>query len=458
MAFEIRDNRTNEPLVAHSYTTMGSAKRAFGSRGLTKESAYIADLNWPAREAARKNLIDLREFGLILKDMHFLHVSDKNIPEEMDLLVSYTESDIKGSRNLQSSGRKIGRYLQEFYPELDSVQIRDLAASITAKVLRLDIQFARTREEIKWVYTHSSQLAASCMTHPIGHYNTPRGIHPTEAYASPDLEVAYLVKDGMVSARTLVVPGKKVWVRLYGTEQTKLKSLLVKMGYTAGSSSGARMLKIPNPDMTKKNIVSFVCPYLDGIGSAHMTDEYLVMGSHPTTGEHSSHNAEGYINFTVYQHIITKEMITNGSAYEVRHPETGEVGYLPRTEVNDACRQYSSYYYLYKGFEDKWDTDPMGATAPRVRAKRDWAECPITKKRYDVTNMIDVGGWRYVSLEGFLMEYATDELTGRRDKKKYMKFMEHNAWWSEETFAKHGMTKDGKNYAKMLVPSESKVA
>ena len=105
--------------------------------------------------------------------------------------------------------------------------------------------FAETADEIEHVYKTGPY---SCMS--------GREAYQNRAYAGPDLAVAYLKVDGVIIARTLVWPAKKVHSRLYG-DATHLDVALKKAGYKQSgyyaqrgiasepSFDGARMTKWP---------------------------------------------------------------------------------------------------------------------------------------------------------------------------------------------------------------------
>jgi hypothetical protein len=196
---------------------------------------------------------------------HFVHVSKAN-----PALLSYTQSDEKGSADIQTP-IKPGKYLKEFYGDyLGEASIRSLATEhMLAFCDAPTLKFADTADEIERIYTSGP---SSCMSHSASDYSS--SIHPTRVYAAGDLAVAYLTDDDgeHIVARALCWPTKNIYSRIYGYEEMLTKALKAA-GYQQGSLKGARMLKEMDGDQ-------YVVPYVDGAFRAYDEGDYLIITPH----------------------------------------------------------------------------------------------------------------------------------------------------------------------------------
>lgn len=190
----------------------------------------------------------MEKYGFKPPVLHYLHqgIHDKS-------MVSFTEDEKRGEANRQTV-LKIGKYLKK-YSEMTDPQIASISNLYRIEVLgNVDIRFARTREDIASVYVNGP---SSCMSHSESGYDTD-GIHPSEVYATPDISVAYIVRDnGRITARAVCNEIRKYYSRIYGDEQS-LKPVLEALGYTKGDLNGCSLLRLTNDN---GNIIA---PFLDG--------------------------------------------------------------------------------------------------------------------------------------------------------------------------------------------------
>jgi len=120
-------------------------------------------------------------------------------------------------------------------------------------------------------------------------------------YAGPDLKLAYIRRDGEVTARAIVWPSNLVHTRVYGDE-TRLIAALHAAGYSEGSIEGARIRKIAHG-------YEYVCPYIDYVSAVSDNGDWLVIDE---SGEYNAQCTHG---------------LTEGSSYETcsacdeRYPE-----------------------------------------------------------------------------------------------------------------------------------------
>lgn len=205
---------------------------------------------------------------------HFLHIATKDTS-----LVAYTKNEDHGVRDIQTQ-IKAGRYLKANYPDLNAEQIAfyaGLMQYITPESKA--VYFAETADEIEFVYLHGP---GSCMSKQAQCY-VSNPIHPTRAYAGPDIRIAY-IKDRAtkkkIMARCVAWPDKKLYGRVYGdggTYSNLLIKILEDMGYKNGSMAGARISIVRPAKEIPDYPGCFVAPYIDGVGRLRKEGEYLVI-------------------------------------------------------------------------------------------------------------------------------------------------------------------------------------
>lgn len=237
--------------------------------------AYPATPEWVRRERARfrrgeyKPLPwDLEGWWAALTQeggpcaLHFAHVSRED-PSQL----AFTPDERKGEADRQTRMRP-GRYLTRFASHvLSADEIRNWAGRYAAENETAELHIARTADEIQDIYQRGP---SSCMSHGPSHYSSP--VHPVRAYAAGDIELAYIVCDGRVTGRALVVPSKMVHTRIYG-DADRMRAALETAGYTYSDCAlkGSRLARIPVGDD------GFVCPYIDYHSTVKDTGEFLVI-------------------------------------------------------------------------------------------------------------------------------------------------------------------------------------
>ena len=177
---------------------------------------------------------------------HFAHVS-------MDgFKIAYTPDEAKGLVDIQVS-MKPGRYLAKFYPSLDQDTVRRLAIDVEGMG---DFKVATSAEDIVKVYQGGPR---SCMCFPSSCCDRYAGtVHPVSIYGDSDLQLAYLGDIDNATARALIRPSNKTYVRIYGDDQ-RLGAALKGKGYTLDGNGflGAKVRKIECNG-------TYVAPYIDG--------------------------------------------------------------------------------------------------------------------------------------------------------------------------------------------------
>jgi hypothetical protein len=197
------------------------------------------------------------------RHLHVLHLSRIHPGK-----VAYTPSPEYGRQDRQVV-TTIGKYLTKYYSDVYSAEeIRNFANELRAATTISDVLFAETADEIESVYMRSA--VASCMSKPLESF---RGhMHPVRIYGGSDLAVAYLEDSKQrVTARTVVWPDKKIWVRLYGDDVLRIK--LEDAGYEQKSLDGARLPLIRNESGD-----GYIAPYIDGAAQDFDVEgDYLVI-------------------------------------------------------------------------------------------------------------------------------------------------------------------------------------
>jgi hypothetical protein len=224
--------------------------------------------DWRAREERRFTDEVYQPLGLDLTpiDGHYAHKAFKTPAN-----IGYTASPEDGRIDKQTSIH-IRVYLTRFYPQLSIEQKRKLVWDYCGEEFGDKLKIATTAEEIVHVYTNGP---GSCMSDDADQYDT-NGHHPAEAYAGPDLGVAYLEDGPRITARCIVWPEKKLYSGIYG-DSVKLTRVLEEAGYRRYSTGsdwyGARLTAIK----IERSI--YVCPYLDICGYAKLSDDkqYLIL-------------------------------------------------------------------------------------------------------------------------------------------------------------------------------------
>lgn len=205
---------------------------------------------------------------------HFAHVSTKDTK-----LIAYTADAKNGERNIQTT-IKPGRYLKRFYKDLSDTVIATLSGMMLLRGSEKDmIEYAETPDEVEEVFTKGPN---TCMTKDVKQYES-YPIHPTRAFAGPDLKVAYVKNQqtGKIAVRALVWPEKKIFTQVVGDSGTYslvVRNGLKALGYSEGSIEGAR-ISVIHPLTPTTGRLKFVAPVVDNCNSYHFDRDsgYLVV-------------------------------------------------------------------------------------------------------------------------------------------------------------------------------------
>ena len=339
-------------------------------------------------------------------------------------LLAYYQSETKAARGLWTQ-IKPGRYLtQECSAWLTAKQIKYWAEwQSKGKEPSGDdepavvVLFATTPDEIEHVYTHGPQ---SCMSYPATYFESSE--HPTRIYGAGDLAIAYLEDPDdskRVSARAICWPERKVFGRVYPTEneelQDELREALHALGYehvhqTSGKGlDGARMLRIEDDNR-------LVMPYLDApYQSFDDHGDYLILRR---SGDYPGTETAGLARLTPeYEHTCCCcEEGFNGDGTTVYLRCNSDGGHRARYWC-DGCVGCATFYC--EGFNESFDSDSVDSA--------EWRGNTYTQVWLDANTFIsDYSG------ERFSDDDAVQMVNGDT--------------WSEDEFDRYGQVLDGENW------------
>lgn len=153
----------------------------------------------------------------------------------------FSISHVPNKKRAVDNGRRVcakpGRFLKKYYGDKLSDKDIEYWAQAHKSKTEGDLKFARTPEEIANVYKDGPH---SCMVKK----SFPLGDTPVKAYAAGDLAIAYINRGGVVIARAVCWPDKKIFQRKVYGEGSMLRHALSSQGYKEGSIEGARLLKL----------------------------------------------------------------------------------------------------------------------------------------------------------------------------------------------------------------------
>lgn len=224
----------------------------------------------------------------------------------------------------------VGKAVKLAQPDWSDNRVRYAAERIAGTYAPLKLKFARTRDEIKWVYTNGDNTTRSCMSNESDSYST-NGVHPAEVYATDNLAVAYAVRDSEVIGRAVVNEKDKTWARFYG--KPEFRPLLESAGYTHTTYAlvGCKILHLPVDDLD-----TFVLPYIDastnGTSAYHQLgvyapddrdDSFLVIASEDLSVKACHKQGVAVYNYSTRERVLASELvICEACANEVDREDT----------------------------------------------------------------------------------------------------------------------------------------
>lgn len=166
-------------------------------------------------------------------------------------LVAFTP-DANCGENDKQVRLTIGKLISKYLPIISQKCLQEMIIDHESET-NPEILWA-SGQELTDIYKNMGSIGA-CMS------KTNWAVHPTVAYHTDEIKLAYLKKGDTIVARTLVYEpkdgSKKVFIRMYPRAHA-LEKHLNKLGYVVGSFSGAKL----NTVKIKNN--QYALPYLDG--------------------------------------------------------------------------------------------------------------------------------------------------------------------------------------------------
>lgn len=166
-------------------------------------------------------------------------------------LVAFTP-DAQCGENDKQVRLTIGKLISKYLPIISQKCLQEMIIDHESET-NPEILWA-SGQELTDIYKNMGSIGA-CMS------KTDWAVHPTVAYHTDEIKLAYLKKGDTIVARTLVYEpkdgSKKVFIRMYPRAHA-LEKHLNKLGYVVGDFSGAKLntVKIKNDQ--------YALPYLDG--------------------------------------------------------------------------------------------------------------------------------------------------------------------------------------------------
>jgi len=206
---------------------------------------------------------------------------------------------------------KIGRYLSK-QTEAPESAIPDISNEYANRSKVYILEEARTRAEIQWVYENGP---TSCMakTMTAGVFLTQ--VHPTHAYATPDIKILFvrdLQDHSRVISRTVASAINNTYVRIFGNEAVMQNLLNEASIYNVrqGGLANHRLLKITEERNGK---TMHVGPYLDS-GKVNITedpddDKYLIIGDTRPEEQHGKHIGHSERSYTGKGYMDTPPLL-----------------------------------------------------------------------------------------------------------------------------------------------------
>jgi hypothetical protein len=201
----------------------------------------------------------------IIRFPYYAHVS---LADEGKIALYNSVDDLRRGRVIRIKPGKVFRRC------IDNSYKDSIVASVTNMYNKYintpELLWARTADEIEYVYQKGPR---SCMGGKEGsEASIISQIHPTRVYATDDLAVAYIERDGKITARALVNEIDDQYNRIYGND-VQLSSLLEEAGYREGNFDGCRVKKLYENGLE-------LMPYMD-IGDEyglydHDSDHWIV--------------------------------------------------------------------------------------------------------------------------------------------------------------------------------------
>lgn len=295
------DSKPHERVLNPEYDRFGSYARYIyvPQKDAVPSQKFVAyklpaSEDYVTREAARVEAGEYEPLpahmtpnSLYPNDYKFMHPRLIPATETEKAMIGYYPDDLRAREDKLTKAKPTRFFSMYFCQD----KIWDFMAELGLISGEFSLIFVNKREDIRAVYEHGPD---SCMAGNADKFYS-EDIHPVEAYASPDLALAVLIrgnsldeaiKQDMIVARCLVNVHKNQYVRIYG-DICRMEKLLEENGYSENfyALGGCRLLKLfaRRGDREERNYI--MAPYLDGACTsatlANPDDDYMTIDIPP---------------------------------------------------------------------------------------------------------------------------------------------------------------------------------
>jgi hypothetical protein len=196
---------------------------------------------------------------------------DPHDPTKVRFIASATDG-MQSRYTSMAPGRFIKKFIDNDPP---SYLLDEWCAKMGLDMTTSPLMFAITADEIEQVYNEGPH---SCMAYKKNHptfINVEQ--HPVRVYGNSDLAVAYIMRNGEITARTLCWPKKKIHGRIYGDTARILERLKENDYIENWNMEGAKIRQLRN-----KKSGDLILPYIDGdLGVVIKGKDWLQLSSQP---------------------------------------------------------------------------------------------------------------------------------------------------------------------------------
>lgn len=205
---------------------------------------------WAKREQARLSC-GVYQVSEVLNRLNKQFPIFAHISLDDPKLVAFTP-DAQCGENDKQIRITIGKLISKYLPIISQKCLQEMIIDHESET-NPEILWA-SGQELTDIYKNMGSIGA-CMS------KTSWTVHPTVAYHTDEIKLAYIKKGNTIVARTLVYEpkdsSKKVFIRMYPRAHA-LEKHLNKLGYVVGTFAGAKLntVKIKNGQ--------YALPYLDG--------------------------------------------------------------------------------------------------------------------------------------------------------------------------------------------------
>jgi hypothetical protein len=243
--------------TVHQAVNYGASLEEFEAKAWVAREAYRMAYLWERLGRTgfdTGDLADLCEPGRATQFWRWCLAPSYSDPTK----VRYTPTEEYGKADRQVV-TTLGKFLTKHYPQIGEGEIKRWASTYAGLSQPTELLFAETPDEVEDVYVNGPE---SCMSGGDDAFDSNE--HPARIWGyCKDTAVAYVKAGGKITGRALVRKSKKLYIRMYPSDNPRLEAALRLAGYKH-DSLGLEGVKVPYMEQRK----GVLMPYVDGIGSA----------------------------------------------------------------------------------------------------------------------------------------------------------------------------------------------